>query len=209
MTNPTMERPGYLGMSRKVWIGTAVSILLLPLIFIEDGPIHILLKDHRAQPVFQLMRILTWLGLGWTLAAVAAALYGIGQRRKQPRLKQAAVLSLIALAVSGLVVQTIKHLIGRPRPKLADQGVHVWGPSFQSGHDSFPSGHAFSAFAMAAVLSSFYPAGRWIWYSLAVLVAFTRVYIGAHFASDVLAGAVLGVWIGIWASKLKPGTLKS
>jgi undecaprenyl-diphosphatase len=62
---------------------------------------------------------------------------------------------------------------------------------------------------MAAVMTAVYPSGRWIWYSLAVLVAFTRVYIDAHFASDVLAGAVLGVLIGIWASKLKPGYLHS
>jgi undecaprenyl-diphosphatase len=61
---------------------------------------------------------------------------------------------------------------------------------------------------MAAVLSAFYPAGQWAWYSLAVLVAFTRIYIGAHFASDVFVGAVLGVLIGIWASRLKLEHLK-
>jgi len=149
------------------------------------------------------MHILTWLGLGWVLAAAASTLYGIGQRWNRPRLKQAAVRSLIALAVSGLAVQTIKHLTGRPRPKLADQGVSAWGPSLHSGHDSFPSGHAYSAFAMAAVFSYFYPSGRWIWYSLAVLVAFTRVYINAHFPSDVFVGGLLGVLTGIWAAKVK------
>jgi membrane-associated phospholipid phosphatase len=208
MNNRAMDRSDPIWKGRKIWVWAAVCTVILPLVFLEDGPIRVLLKDLRVQPVFQLMRLWTWLGFGWVLAAVAAALFGIGLWRKQQRLKQAAALSLIALAVSGLVVQTIKHLIGRPRPKLADQGVFGWGPSFQSGHDSFPSGHTISAFAMAAVLSSFYPSGRWIWYSLAVLVAFTRVYIDAHFASDVFVGAVLGVLIGMWASRLKMGYLK-
>ncbi len=209
MNKRERDRSDPFWMSRKTWVWAAVCAVLLPLIFLEDGPIRILLKDHRIQAIFDLMRILTWLGHGWILAAVAAALFGIGRWRKQLRLKQAAALSLIALAVSGLAVQAIKHLIGRPRPKLADQGVLNWGPSFQTGHDSFPSGHAVSAFALAAVLSSFYPAGRWIWYSLAVLAAFTRVYIGAHFPSDVFVGAALGLLIGIWTARLKLEWLKS
>jgi undecaprenyl-diphosphatase len=209
MIKREMDRSDPFWKSRKTRVRAAVCIAILPLIFLEDGPIYILLRDHRVQAIFDLMRILTWLGHGWVLAAVAAVLVGIGQWRKQLRLKQAAALSLIALAVSGLAVQAIKHLIGRPRPRLADRGVFDWGPSFQTGHDSFPSGHAVSAFAMAAVLSSFYPAARWIWYSLAVLVAFTRVYIGAHFPSDVFVGAALGVLTGIWAARLKLERLKS
>jgi membrane-associated phospholipid phosphatase len=208
MNKREIDRSDSSGMSRKAWIWIAVCAAILPLIFLGDGPIHAFLKDHRVQSLYQLMRILTWLGHGWILAAVAAILFGIGWWRKRQELKRAAVSSLIALAISGLSVQVIKHLTGRPRPKLADRGVFEWGPSLQTGHDSFPSGHAFSAFAMAAVLSSFYPAGRWIWYSLAVLVAFTRVYISAHFASDVFVGAVLGVLIGTWASRLKLGYLK-
>ena len=209
MNNQKMDRADPIWKGRKIWVWAAVCAAILPLIFLGDEPIHSLLIEQRVQPVFQLMAILTWLGQGWLLAAVAIVLFGIGQWRKRPRLRQAAALSLIALLVSGLAVQIVKHLAGRPRPRLVDQGVFSWGPSFQSGHDSFPSGHAISAFTMAAVLSSFYPTGRWIWYSLALLVAFTRVYIGAHFASDVLVGAVLGVWIGIWASTLKRGVLKS
>jgi undecaprenyl-diphosphatase len=209
MINPISDCADRLRMSRTGLIWTAMIIALLPLVFLEDGPIRTLLKDHRIHFLFKLMHILTWLGVGWVLAVLAAVLLGIGYLRGNLKLRKAAVLSLIALLVSGLAVQTIKHLIGRPRPRLADQGIVGWGSSFQSGHDSFPSGHALSSFAMAAVLSSFYPGGQWIWYSLAVLVAITRIYIDAHFASDVFVGAVLGVLIGIWASRLKLGYLKS
>jgi membrane-associated phospholipid phosphatase len=209
MNKREIDRSDSSGMSRKAWIWVAVCAAILPLIFLEDGPIRILLKDLRVHAIFQLMHILTWIGRGWILMVEAAVLFGIGWWWRNTKLKQAGALNLIALAISGLTVQSIKHLAGRPRPKLTDQGVLDWGPSVQSGHDSFPSGHTISAFAMAAVLSSIYPAGRWIWYSLAVLVAFTRVYIDAHFASDVFVGAVLGVLIGIWVSTLKLGYLKS
>lgn len=208
MNKPIPDRSDSSWMGRKAWIWVAVCAAVLPLIFLEDGPIRILLKDLRVHVIFQLMHILTWMGEGWVLMIGAAVLFGIGWGWRNTKLKQPAGLSLIALAVSGLTVQAIKHLAGRPRPRLADHGDFTWGPSFAGGHDSFPSGHTISAFAMAAVLSSFYPSYRWIWYSLAVLVAFTRVYIDAHFASDVFVGAVLGLVIGLRASRLKLEFLK-
>jgi len=209
MNKPEKERADPFRMSRKTWIWAALFIAMLPLVFLGDEPIRIVLKDLRVQAVFNLMHVLTWIGRGWVLMVEASVLFGIGWRWRNPKLKQAGARGLIAVATAGLAVQTIKHLAGRPRPKLLDQGVFDWGPSFASGHDSFPSGHTISAFAMAAVLSSIYPAGRWLWYSLAVLAGFTRLYIGAHFASDVFVGAVLGILIGIWASRLKLEWLKS
>jgi undecaprenyl-diphosphatase len=202
------DRADLFRMSPKAWVGTAAVIGLLPWVFLEDGQIRILLKAFRIQPLFDLMHILTWIGKNWVLMGAAAVLLGIGHWRRQQKLRRAGALGLIAVAVSVAVVQAVKSLAGRPRPKLVDEGILNWGPSFENGHDSFPSGHAISSFALAAVLSSFYPSGRWIWYSLAVLVAFTRVYIDVHFVSDVFVGAILGLLIGIWASKLTLERLK-
>ncbi|HUK57368.1 MAG TPA: phosphatase PAP2 family protein [Nitrospiria bacterium] len=209
MSKPTPGHPRRLRVSRKGLIRAGVIVALLLLVFLEDGPIRGVIKDLRVHAVLKLMHLLTWLGRGWVLGAEAIALYGIGRWLKRPELKQAGVRCLIAVSVAGAAVQVIKHLVGRPRPRLVDRGIVDWGPSFVSGHDSLPSGHTISAFAMAAVLSAFYPAGQWIWYALAVLVAFTRIYIDAHFPSDVFVGAVLGVLIGVWASRLKRERLKS
>ncbi|CAO0822632.1 hypothetical protein DFAR_310005 [Desulfarculales bacterium] len=100
------------------------------------------------------------------------------------------------MAVSGVLVQIFKHLVGRPRPRLALSPNEYFGPTFQSDLLSFPSGHAATSFALAAALSVFYPRLAWLFYVLAALVAAGRVVSDAHYVSDVLAGAVLGLAVG-------------
>jgi undecaprenyl-diphosphatase len=64
------------------------------------------------------------------------------------------------------------------------------------GGFSFPSSHAVDAFCIAAFVGQFAPNLRWPLFIAAVLMAYSRVYCGAHFPSDVLAGAVLGCLMG-------------
>jgi membrane-associated phospholipid phosphatase len=209
MINERMDSVDSVWTNPRIWFWTVIFAVLLPIFFLEDGKIHALFKSNRAPIVNVLMHFLTRMGGGWVLALEALVLFGIGWWWKDLKLKQVGVRGLIAMGVSGVLVQVIKHVVGRPRPRLADRGLFEWGPTFERGHDSFPSGHAISAFAMAAVLSWYFPAGRWIWYSIAALIAFSRVYVGAHYASDVMFGAILGVWVGFWANRLKLERLKS
>ena len=88
-----------------------------------------------------------------------------------------------------MVEKIIKPLIARPRPTF-EMGAIILGnnlPDF-----SFPSGHATIAFAMAVVLSRKEPKWKWVFYTLAILISFSRIYIGKHFPFDVLVGALLG-----------------
>jgi undecaprenyl-diphosphatase len=71
---------------------------------------------------------------------------------------------------------------------------HFVIPGFPSVYASFPSGHAITAFACAVALGYFLPRLRWALLTLAVLVAISRVVVGAHYASDVIAGAAIG-WL--------------
>ncbi len=98
-----------------------------------------------------------------------------------------------ALAADGSS-RLLKEWIGRERPPLRypdpEPLVHVPGSS------SFPSGHAAVGFACAAVLARAAPRLALPLYALAVLVAWSRVYVGVHYPLDVFGGAVLGVLIG-------------
>ena len=88
-----------------------------------------------------------------------------------------------AIAVSEAIVTPLKYATGRKRP---DGSASRW-------NSSFPSGHAASAFAAASALGSVYPPVRLPAYIAAALVAYSRVYERRHYATDVIAGACVGI----------------
>lgn len=99
-----------------------------------------------------------------------------------------------AIAVSGLSASLIKNVIGRARPKLFDTlGPLEFQPmTFDADFASFPSGHATTAGALAAVLAIVFPKARIPFFVAGAWVASTRFLIGAHYLSDVVAGFIFG-----------------
>ncbi len=113
----------------------------------------------------------------------------------------------VSLSVSGIVTQGIKNIVHRPRPlsyfvpesqnasanhsNRPVHTVHVLGPRLK--RRSFPSGHTNTAFAAATFLVVLYGGWYWTSYLIALLVAYSRIYMGVHFFSDTLGGALLAV----------------
>ncbi len=104
----------------------------------------------------------------------------------------ALTIGLVALISGGL-----KLSVNRPRPFDSLENVHLLDPK---PDPSFPSNHAANAFAGAGIFSKYYKKFTFAFYMLAVLVAVSRIYVGAHYPSDVFAGALLGLGIS-WAVK--------
>lgn len=146
-------------------------------------------------------------------AASAVAVWG-GWRGR-------ALVAVAALAVGlndGVVVNIAKELIGRPRPHEALDGVRMvdlarahprvlaLGMPLQVRYSeapetvprgrSFPSGHASNSFALAAVCAFFWRRWGWLVFIPAALVAWSRIYVGSHWPSDVAVSIFLGAGIG-------------
>jgi membrane-associated phospholipid phosphatase len=105
---------------------------------------------------------------------------------------------------SGLIAQIIKHLVGRARPKLIEEfGIfNLKGLSFQASFASLPSGHSVTAFSIAYLLTLYMPKYRIVFYLIATSVGISRVVLGSHYPSDVIAGAVLGIFCTFLIAKL-------
>ncbi len=104
-----------------------------------------------------------------------------------------------SLIASGLITPAVKFVAGRSRPR-DNAGTFHFNP-FSNSNASFPSGHTTEAFALASVIADHYDEKETWWvkcsvYTVAGLVGVARSYHGAHFASDVLAGAMIGTWVG-------------
>ena len=117
---------------------------------------------------------------------------------------QAVIFVFTTIAVSGILNNIVKIVVGRTRPRLwFTDGLYGFAPfSFgESVYQSFPSGHTNTAFALALALSFFWPRLRWAFFTFAVTIAASRVIITAHYLSDVIGGALLAIFITLWMRK--------
>jgi undecaprenyl-diphosphatase len=105
----------------------------------------------------------------------------------------------IGSALEYLSIWVLKISFHRPRPYLSLAELNLLMPREHTF--SFPSGHATYAFMVATIL--FLYSKRFFWlYILAFLFAFSRIYVGLHYPSDVLVGMFLGIAIGVISSRL-------
>jgi undecaprenyl-diphosphatase len=134
--------------------------------------------------VFYLASELGDFSLIWHLIGAAQGL------RSDDDADATARLAVVLLAESLLVNQGVKRLFRRQRPLHEAVRPHALRTPSTS---SFPSGHASSAFTAAGVLADRDPALAPLFYGVAVVVATSRIHVRIHHASDVVAGAALGV----------------
>lgn len=130
-----------------------------------------------------------------SVMAVLASLFMWEERKKKWIL--VVWLSLIASFAVSIVM---KLAVARPRPGLYE--------SLLLSQYSFPSLHAALAFSLVPVLDKEFPKLKWFWMAFAFLVAASRLYLKAHYLSDVVWGVIIGYAIGTGFVRLKEGKLK-
>ncbi len=128
-------------------------------------------------------------------------LLGITWKFGGKRGKIAVIVTLIMVAVTDQTgYRLLKEFFARPRP--CDALTDVITPLGCTGTYSFPSNHALNNFAAATYFSFLFPKFRAILFIIASLVAISRVYLGLHYPSDIIGGAILGIIFGYIFSEL-------
>ena len=109
-----------------------------------------------------------------------------------PKYRKVGIMAICALILTTIIGEGIlKHLVRRPRPfaSLSDIELLITAPTSYS----FPSGHTGSSFAVAGVIGSQIKKLRFYVFPLAILIAFSRMYLYVHYPGDIIGGVILGL----------------
>jgi undecaprenyl-diphosphatase len=163
-------------------------------------------RDHRL-----MRRVNRWMPPRWMRLWMVAATrggdgwlwYGVGAAVALdggPARFRALLAAVLAVSFGIVLFLSLKRACGRKRPCALEP--HSWATLLPPDQFSFPSGHTITAFAMALSLSVFYPVMLLGLLFCAFSVALSRILLGMHFLSDVLAGAAIGGALGYAAALL-------
>lgn len=176
------------------WWGAALVLWLLLLLaaFYFDGNVHAWVVEHQTREQRQWMLLVSRAGdwPGHVIIGVigAAAAYFL-KRRDWLRIF---IAMIVACALAGAAARVIKISVGRARPSVT---AHTgWnGPRFSSKYHAFPSGHTASSMAFFAVPCFARRRIGYAFLAIPLLIAASRVLLDAHYFSDVVFAAMVGV----------------
>jgi membrane-associated phospholipid phosphatase len=191
----------------KQWSIFASVLGVSVITYIYDKEIYDFFQRNRTETTDAISKyaISPW-GNGIYSLPLLAGIYLTGI--KDNRHRNVALTGLKAFLLSGGAAQVTKYIFHRHRPGDNDPpNPYLWeGPfEFTTDYTSFPSGHTATAFAVASVLAYGYKDKIWVGvtsYTVASLVGLSRINDGKHWATDVIAGAALGTFIGTVLSKI-------
>jgi membrane-associated phospholipid phosphatase len=196
----------FASLVRRLLIGLIPVLIFCAISFVWiDRPLALWFKANLVGSWSTVFHRLTDLGLGgvWLIPAVVGAILFRWQQVRAKtdkselnwRLGANGALFLFAsVASSGLLVDLLKGLIGRLRPReLFDHQLYGFRPlSLDWAHTSFPSGHGQTAFAALTAFAIVFPRARVPLLLIAAVIAASRVIISVHYLSDVVMGSYLG-----------------
>ncbi|NTU97389.1 MAG: phosphatase PAP2 family protein [Chlorobiaceae bacterium] len=182
------------------WTTASIAVFIVCTVsfFVADIPIALWIQGHQNPESKVIFKLLTRFGQSeWYL--VPGFLAFLVFRKQKPSVSRASLFVFSAVAVSGLAADLLKYLLPRARPGIFLDGglygfrifplMHGWDNAW----NSFPSGHSATAFSAAAVFSILFPRFRILFFFAATLIAFSRIAVGKHYVSDVIAGSFLGL----------------
>ena len=186
------------------WLGTFACAILLVAV-VADAPVRDLARSLDPSVVAVLQGVTEFGNSAWPLG-ISLLLLGavtVVARQNNPfppkslqNLRSALLLVIGSVAISGTIAGLTKNMIGRARPSTGDPDVFEFAIlSFRAGWAAFPSGHATTATACAVALAIAFPRQAFAWFSIGLIAALSRAFIGVHWLTDCLAGMALGALV--------------
>jgi membrane-associated phospholipid phosphatase len=172
-----------------IWI--AIAIVAIAVSFHFDDTVRTFIVQHQNPAMRNFMRYVSLFGDWPSHTALGLILLGVAWRRGSQEWTRIFLAMLLAMMLAGVAGTVIKRTVPRARPSVpTDTG---WGgPRFSSKYHSFPSGHVGASTAFFGVLIIARRRVGLACLPIPILIALSRMYIGAHYLSDVVCAAILG-----------------
>ena len=173
-------------------IGIVIAAAAAGVAFYFDEAVWTFLRQHQNRGMYNFMRNVSRFGDWPSHIALGLLLLGIAWIRGSRKWSHVFLAMLLAMALAGVAGHVIKRTIPRARPSVHSD-TRWGGPRFSSKYHSFPSGHVGASTAFFCVLIMARRRVGLACLPVPILIGFSRMYIGAHYLSDVVCAAVLGM----------------
>ena len=186
-------------------IGIVLAAIAIATAFYFDDTVRDFVAEHQNPTMRNFMRNVSFYGDWPSHVALGLLLLGIAWRCQSKKWMRIFLSMLVAMAIAGLAGSVIKRTIPRARPSVKSE-LRWGGPRLSTKYHAFPSGHVGASTAFFGVLIF---ARRRIGLAclpIPILIGLSRMYLGAHYLSDVVCAAVLGIVCAavVWRFSLSP-----
>jgi len=192
------------------WWGLLIfsaGLLVLASFYLDAGA-QAWITEHQSAAVKKFMRGVSRLGDWPGHISLGLILLVLAYWRRSKKWMRIAAAMILACAIAGVVVRVVKISTGRARPSVQTEAA--WsGPSLKARYNAFPSGHtaASTAFFGTLALASWRIGVAFL--IIPLLIAFSRLYVGAHHLSDVVCAALIGILAAYFVARWIPPTIEN
>ena len=192
-------------MNRKrilfLLIGITIGVLAITLAFYFDEAVRTCITTHQSRGLRNFMRYVSRFGDWPEHVGLGLLLFGLAWLRRSKKWMRVFLAMLLACALAGIVARGVKIATGRARPSVKSE--EVWnGPRLSEKYHAFPSGHTAASTAFFAVLFFVNWRIAMACLPIPILIGFSRMYVAAHYLSDVTCAAILGVLCAVVVVRL-------
>jgi membrane-associated phospholipid phosphatase len=193
------KRPGLLWWV-LLFLGTSVLIIGC---FYVDAPVHAWMKQNQDAGLLSFMRGVSRYGDWPEHVVLGLILMGLAYWRGSKRWMRIFAAMIVACALAGLSARVVKIATGRARPNVQTEAG--WnGPRISARYNAFPSGHTAASTAFFATLAFVSWRIGAAFLVVPLLIAFSRMYVAAHYLSDVVCAALIGLMAAYVVLRWKP-----